>query len=95
MSATVLTLVGKPGCHLCDDAREVVTQVLGGLDAARAGEVTLEERSILDDRALADRFAEEIPVLLIDGRVHNYWRIDADRLRAALDAAEPGGGGHG
>ncbi|CAN00574.1 MULTISPECIES: glutaredoxin family protein [Clavibacter] len=86
MSATVLTLVGKPGCHLCDDAREVVTQVLGGLDAARAGEVTLEERSILDDRALADRFAEEIPVLLIDGRVHNYWRIDADRLRAALDA---------
>ncbi|PPF59955.1 glutaredoxin family protein [Clavibacter californiensis] len=86
MSATVLTLVGKPGCHLCDDAREVVTRVLGGLDAARAGEVTLEERSILDDRALADRFAEEIPVLLIDGRVHNYWRIDADRLRAALDA---------
>ncbi len=86
MSATVLTLVGKPGCHLCDDAREVVTQVLGGLDAARAGEVTLEERSILDDRALADRFAEEIPVLLIDGRVHNYWRIDAARLRAALDA---------
>lgn len=86
MSATVLTLVGKPGCHLCDDAREVVTQVLGGLDAERAGEVTLEERSILDDRALADRFAEEIPVLLIDGRVHNYWRIDADRLRAALDA---------
>ncbi len=86
MSATVLTLVGKPGFHLCDDAREVVTQVLGGLDAARAGEVTLEERSILDDRALADRFAEEIPVLLIDGRVHNYWRIDADRLRAALDA---------
>jgi hypothetical protein len=84
MSATVLTLVGKPGCHLCDDARDVVTGVLGGLDADRAAEVTLEERSILDDRALADRFAEEIPVLLIDGRVHNYWRIDADRLRAAL-----------
>jgi hypothetical protein len=86
MSATVLTLVGKPGCHLCDDARDVVTGVLGGLDADRAAEVTLEERSILDDRALADRFAEEIPVLLIDGRVHNYWRIDADRLRRALDA---------
>ncbi|ALD11912.1 glutaredoxin family protein [Clavibacter capsici] len=86
MSATVLTLVGKPGCHLCDDAREVVTGVLGSLDADRAARVTLEERSILDDRELADRFAEEIPVLLIDGRVHNYWRIDADRLRAALDA---------
>jgi hypothetical protein len=86
MSATVLTLVGKPGCHLCDDARDVVTRVLGELDPARAADVMLEERSILDDRALADEYAEEIPVLLIDGRVHNHWRIDADRLRAALDA---------
>jgi len=86
MSATVLTLVGKPGCHLCDDAREVVTRVLGELDPQRAADVTLEERSILDDRALAEEYAEEIPVLLIDGRVHNHWRIDADRLRAALDA---------
>jgi hypothetical protein len=86
MSPTVLTLVGKPGCHLCDDARAVVTGVLGGLDADRSAAVTLEELSILDDRVLADRYAEEIPVLLIDGRVHNYWRIDADRLRAALDA---------
>jgi hypothetical protein len=86
MSPTVLTLVGKPGCHLCDDARAVVTGVLGGLDADRSAAVTLEELSILDDRVLADRYAEEIPVLLIDGRVHNYWRVDADRLRAALDA---------
>ncbi|MBT1636630.1 glutaredoxin family protein [Clavibacter tessellarius] len=86
MSATVLTLVGKPGCHLCDDARDVVTRVLGELDPARGAEVTLEERSILDDRALAEEYAEEIPVLLIDGRVHNHWRIDAGRLRAALDA---------
>ncbi|WXZ51263.1 hypothetical protein WDV94_12285 [Clavibacter tessellarius] len=41
---------------------------------------------MLDDRALAEEYAEEIPVLLIDGRVHNHWRIDAGRLRAALDA---------
>jgi hypothetical protein len=82
MSATVLTLVGKPGCHLCDDARDVVTGVLGGLDPARA----VVEDAALFQGHLGDRYAEEIPVLLIDGRVHNYWRIDADRLRRALDA---------
>ena len=37
-----------------------------------------------DDPALADRYAEEIPVLLLNGRVHNIWRVDPTRLRAAL-----------
>jgi len=80
-----LTLVGKPGCHLCDDARAVVQQVVADLeneDAAPA--VSLTEVSILDDAELHERFVEEIPVLLIDGRVHNYWRIDPVRLRRAL-----------
>ena len=76
---TTLTLIGKPGCHLCDDARAIVTTVLTEFpDAA------LDELSILDDEALRDRYAEEIPVLLIDGAVHTYWRVDAERLRAAL-----------
>ena len=44
----------------------------------------LEERSILDDAELADRYAEEIPVLLIDGEVHDYWRVDPVRLKTAL-----------
>ncbi len=76
---TSLTLLGKPGCHLCDDARAVVVDVLAEFPAAR-----LEERSILDDEALNARYWDEIPVLLIDGDVHTYWRVDADRLRAAL-----------
>ncbi|MCM6761618.1 glutaredoxin family protein [Rathayibacter sp. ZW T2_19] len=85
MVDVALTLVGKPGCHLCDDARAVVQQVLADLehdDAAPA--VSLSEVSILDDAELHERFVEEIPVLLIDGRVHNYWRIDPVRLRRAL-----------
>lgn len=78
---TTLTLIGKPGCHLCDDARAVVTAVLDDFpDAA------LDELSILDDESLRDRWAEEIPVLLIDGAVHTYWRVDAERLRSALKA---------
>lgn len=80
-----LTLIGKPGCHLCDDAREVVQAVIAEVEAADAApHVRLEERSILDDAELASRYAEEIPVLLIDGEVHNFWRIDPVRLKTAL-----------
>lgn len=74
-----VTLIGKPDCHLCDDARLVVTGVL-----SEFGGVDLVERSILDDSALYDRFWDEIPVVLIDDRVHTIWRVDADRFRAAL-----------
>ncbi len=80
-----LTLIGKPGCHLCDDAREVVQAVVAEVEATDAARsIALEERSILDDAALSARYAEEIPVLLIDGEVHNYWRIDPVRLKTAL-----------
>ena len=80
-----LTLIGKPGCHLCDDAREVVQAVIAEVEAADdAPSMHLEERSILDDAVLAARYAEEIPVLLIDGEVHDYWRIDPVRLKTAL-----------
>lgn len=72
-------LVGKPGCHLCDDARAVVAAVCG--DAG----VSWAEASILDDPDLADRYAEQIPVVLVDGAVHDFWRVDSERLRKALD----------
>lgn len=80
--AARLTLVGKPDCHLCDDARAVIEEVLAGFP-----EVELTELSILDDPALHDRYWDEIPVLLIDDRVHTIWRVDADRLRRALSEA--------
>lgn len=85
-----LTLIGKPGCHLCDDAREVVACVREELAATPGAPRTiLEERSILDDDALRARYAEEIPVLLVDDEVHGYWRIDPVRLKTALLAARP------
>lgn len=79
MSAARVTLLGKPGCHLCDDARAIVTEVLADVPG-----VTFEELSILDDPELLDRYVEEIPVVLIDGRVHTIWRVDPARLRKAL-----------
>jgi hypothetical protein len=85
VSTVVLTLIGKPGCHLCDAAREAIGSVTAELeDEPSAPSITVQELSILDDPDLLDRYAEEIPVVLINGRVHNIWRVDPLRLRAAL-----------
>jgi len=85
MATALLTLIGKPGCHLCDDARELVDSVVTKLaDNPAAPAIVLEERSILEDAELNALYVEDIPVLLINGKVHNYWRIDPLRLRTAL-----------
>lgn len=78
-----ITLIGRPGCHLCDDARTVVQSV-----AAQVG-VGWEERSIDEDEELRRRYAEHIPVTLVDGRPHDFWRVSPERLRAALLASSP------
>lgn len=83
MTNVDLTLIGKPGCHLCDDARDVIAAVVADLPADAAA-VSVSEASILDDAELHERYVEEIPVVLIDGRVHTYWRVDPSRLRTAL-----------
>ena len=76
-----LTLIRKPGCHLCDDARAVIDRVVAELPSSS---VVLEEQDILQDAALFERYAELIPVLLIDGEEHAHWRLDGARLEAAL-----------
>ena len=73
-----ITLIGKPGCHLCEDARVVVERV------AEDTGVGWLELSILDDQTLAAQYAEQIPVVLVDGEQHDFWRVDEQRLRAAL-----------
>jgi glutaredoxin len=82
-----LTLIGKPGCHLCEEARDAIDGVLLEFRKANPNtDVALEEQNILEDDDLRLKYAEEIPVLLIDGKMHNYWRIDDERLMRALYA---------
>ena len=81
MSNVNVTLVGKQGCHLCDDAREVVDSVIAEFPP---GSITLTEESIDENKELFDAYWEQIPVVLINGKVHNYWRIDGERLRLKL-----------
>jgi glutaredoxin len=91
MSTTIdLTLIGKSGCHLCDEARVTVNAVVGAFRAEYTGvarhiQVNLVEHDILVDEDLWNKYSEDVPVLLINGKVHNYWRIDPERLRGALD----------
>jgi glutaredoxin len=73
-----ITLIGKPGCHLCDEARAVVRKVAEELG------VGWTELDITQDEALAEQYWEQIPVTLVDGRRHDFWRVDETRLRAAL-----------
>ena len=82
MPSPLVTLIGKPGCHLCDEARAVVESVVNECEG-----VGMLEKSILDDPELYDRYWDEIPVVLIDGAVHTIYRVDEARLRSALAAA--------
>jgi glutaredoxin len=74
-----LTLYGKPGCHLCHEAREVVKRALLG----RA--VPLEEVDITLDPTLFARYGERIPVLELDGEVLFEFVVDEDLLQQRLD----------
>lgn len=77
MTARV-TLYGRPGCHLCDDARAVISRVCADL-----GE-SFTEVDIDSDPSLVERFGHEIPVTFVDGAQHDFWRVSETRLRAAL-----------
>ena len=77
-SRHIVTLLSRPGCHLCDDARTVISRVATDLG------MTWEERDITTSPDDIARYSEMIPVTLIDGVQHDFWRVSEERLRAAL-----------
>jgi hypothetical protein len=74
-----LTLYGKPGCHLCDDARRAVERATAGR------EIVLEQVDISLDPTLNARYGARIPVLDIDGETAFELFIDAGVLEQRLD----------
>jgi glutaredoxin len=76
--AHTITLLTRPGCHLCEDARTVIAGV-----AAELG-VAWEERDITRSESDLRAYGDMIPVTLIDGVQHDFWRVSEQRLRAAL-----------
>ncbi|MFV2017652.1 glutaredoxin family protein [Micromonospora sp. LOL_023] len=73
-----ITLITRPGCHLCEVAREAVARV-----TAQTGDEWVEW-DVTTDLELERDFGERLPVVLLDGREHGYWRVEEDRLLADL-----------
>jgi len=78
-----VTLYGKPGCHLCDDAREVVARL------REQREFELEEVDVSADPRLHREYGERIPVLEVDGEELFELFVDAEGLRRRLDRVAP------
>jgi len=75
-----ITLLSRGGCHLCDEARAVISRVATELD------VPWTELDITTSPEHLREYGEMIPVTLIDGVQHDFWRVDESRLRRALGA---------
>ena len=78
MSDPRVRLYSKPGCHLCDDARAVVERVCADLGTS------YDEVDITTSPVLMNAYADQIPVTFVDGKQHDFWRVDETRLRRAL-----------
>src|SRR5262249_44109800 len=83
--AVTITLLGRPGCHLCDEARTLIARVAADLG------VPWEERDITQSERDLQDYWEMIPVTLINGVQHDFWHVSEQRLRAALAAAGAAG----
>jgi hypothetical protein len=76
-----LTLITRPGCHLCEVAKEAVDRVV-----AVTGD-RWTELDVTGDLELEREYGDRLPVVLLDGREHGYWRVEEDRLLRDLTAA--------
>lgn len=75
-----ITLLSRPGCHLCEDARTVIERVAADL------RVSWAERDITASEDDLREYREMIPVIFVDGVQHDFWRVDERRLRRALSS---------
>ncbi len=75
----MVTIYTRNGCHLCEIAEETLKGLQSELD------FEIEKRFIDGDLALEAKYGEQIPVILIDGEHHDFWRVNPERFRASLE----------
>jgi glutaredoxin len=73
-----VTLITRQGCHLCTDAEIALARLRDELG------FSLQTLEVDADRIRANEYSDRVPVFLIDGREHGYWRLEEARFRAAL-----------
>jgi glutaredoxin len=79
---SLVTLYGKPGCHLCDEARLVVAAV------RRERPFELREVDVTLDPDLYRRYGERIPVVEVDGEQAFEYVVEPEELRRRLDRVD-------
>ena len=73
-----VTLITRAGCHLCAEAEQLLVRLRDELGFA------LEAVDVDADPARRAEYSDRVPVILIDGKEHGYWRVEEPRFRAAL-----------
>ncbi|MGH8960503.1 MAG: glutaredoxin family protein [Jatrophihabitantaceae bacterium] len=73
-----VTLITRVGCHLCQDAETVLRRLSGELGFGYA------ELDVDAEPARRAEYSDRVPVILIDGREHGYWRVEEARFRKAI-----------
>ena len=81
----IVILYGRPGCHLCDQARGQILRIVDG----SASDVELRELDIEDDEELMQAYLERIPVVEVDGHVISELVFDSEAFERALHTVEP------
>ena len=81
MTEPRITLYTRPGCHLCDDAKAALKDV-----AESTGE-SWQEINVETDIELEREYGERLPVIMLDGKEHGYFRVESDRLLRDLNAS--------
>lgn len=73
-----VTLITRVGCHLCEQAHEVLLRLRDELGFG------YDELDVDADRDRRNEYSNRVPVIMVDGKEHGYWRVEEDRLRRAL-----------
>ena len=73
-----VTVYSRSGCHLCEIAIDRIKTTMSELN------FELDIKLIDDDIKLQEEFGEQVPVILIEGKVHDYWRVDLERFKKAI-----------
>lgn len=76
----MVTVVSRHGCHLCEVAETEVARICAELA------VEWQVRDVDADPELRAEYGDYVPVILVDGKEHGYWRVEEERLRAAISA---------
>jgi hypothetical protein len=79
-SMSTLVFYTRAGCHLCDVAKDQLEQV------RRRIPFRIEVRDVDENSSWAERYGDEVPVGILDGRKVFKYRVDVDRFQVALEA---------